>query len=404
MLEQYNQILMIGSGLTGRSVESALKRHGKNVELITAEDDAEWAALEEMVYDSNVDLIVVSPGVRINHLLDKFRSMGISVLSDVELFCELVDVPVIAITGTNGKTTCAHWLARVLQNYGNATVVGNAGIPVFDIYDHVDEYDWIIIEVSSFQLYHSTKLSVKLACILNLESDHLDWHPNLEHYHRSKWRISRHAESMVVHESLKKDQNWMAFGVNEDAKLIESMKQVDLWSAISPVDQLNSLAVSKMLTTLGCVSDMKVVLENTPRLRHRMEHVSDSEHWLWINDSKATNFSAVKSCLDAVKESYPNHMVIWLVGGVFKEAVPKNLTKHVDKVMGFGQDGALVSSDYYTKLTELLDVLYRFWLDNGDKPTVVCFSPGGASFDQFNNYQERGDFFTEWVQKVVESA
>ena len=404
MLEQYKRIVMIGDGVTGRSVCRVFSEHGRDIDLVTTQDESDWIALSDMVYGSQIDLVVVSPGVCIHPFLEQFRASGIRVVTDIELFCELVDKPIIAVTGTNGKTTCVNWLGRVLQHFGQAAIVGNTGTPVFDIYDQLDQYDWVVIEVSSFQLYHSSSLNIKLGCILNLEADHLDWHPDIEHYHLSKWRIAKHADKMLVHESMSKVTNAHVFGFEVDHSVVEVSTQNNLWQSISHVDQLNCLAVYKMAQLLGLDCDINLVLENTPRLKHRMERIQSKDDWVWFNDSKATNFAAVKSCLSAINHAYPNHHVIWLVGGVFKEAVPKHLTSHADSIIGFGRDGALVTGNHYSKLADLLDALYHMWLDNSERPTVVCFSPGGASFDQFKNYQERGDYFTEWVNKVVDSA
>ena len=179
--------------------------------------------------------------------------------------------------------------------------------------------------------------------------------------------------------------------------MIDSTK----WDRLTETDRLNALAVFAMAHRISDDFSLDDVIAKAPKLPHRMEILNLDDDWVWVNDSKATNFAAVRVCLESTRQSYPDHLIIWLTGGVFKEAVPKNIHSIASHIMSFGQDGNLVSENYYARLSLLLPELYKLKHDYYKKPVVVCFSPGGASFDEFKSYSHRGDFFSSWVKEVI---
>ncbi len=387
---------MIGLGKTGQSVFNLLTKIGCQVEFCEPFNDTDWAEVYTQVKEQEYEVIVLSPGINNHPVLQKLKKENSPrVATDIELFCELVSVPIIAITGTNGKTTCVHWLYQLLSQYGRVKLLGNVGRPVLDAYFEMDECDWVILELSSFQLAHSAPLPLHIGCVLNIQNDHLDWHDNFDDYSQSKWRIGECAKTKICHAELAPPDEWQVFGSTTDMQLYQKPDH------LSDMQYNNALAVYAITRQLDVPSTFSDVIELMPQLKHRAESIGQEGQWHWINDSKATNFSAARACLNDTRKRHPHAHIIWLAGGVLKEQLPNDTQRLADEVWGFGQDGPIISPLNFQSLEECLSYAYHQWREYDDRSTVVCLSPAGASFDEFKNYQERGAFFTSWFHEVM---
>lgn len=394
MSDDVNTVLMLGRGQTGQSVCRYWERRGVHVDVSEPHTHHDWQDVWDSVSAHRYDLVMVSPGIKDNEILAKIKNLpGQRVMTDIDLFMSHAPRNVIGLTGTNGKTTCVHWLADILSCHGHTLLLGNVGTPVLDAVENLAQADWVILELSSFQLAHSQAIALKLACVLNIHDDHLDWHPSLKHYHESKWRIGEKAQIKLAHHDLNPDSAWYRFGGEEQSS--------PLPADLSYTQYQNALAVHRMCQLLDLPLGMDEVLAKAPKLRHRMEVIGTRNQWIWVNDSKATNMHAAKTCLKSMRRQYPGTRIIWLAGGVLKERVPVDIHDWADDILGFGRDGHLICSHHFPTLQACLTYLHGESIRCGSENTMVCLSPAGASFDEFSNYQHRGDMFCQWLKEVT---
>ena len=190
--------LIFGYGATGKSVETYFQKN--NIQYVIYDDDKEIEITKNQKFkDSNfedVDEVIISPGIKPTHkLLNEINSRGIPVKTDIDLFNEVYTGKLIGVTGTNGKTTLVNLLTGFLNSEGiKAAAVGNVGKSPLGVIDK--EFEYIVIELSSFQLYYLNNLNLHIGIILNIYQDHLDWHKNFHEYIESKKRIKQFIENI----------------------------------------------------------------------------------------------------------------------------------------------------------------------------------------------------------------
>jgi UDP-N-acetylmuramoylalanine--D-glutamate ligase len=355
---------------------------------------------EEEALLEGVDLVVKSPGVPAESaLIVGARAQGIPVWSEVELGYRLLPsgVRVIGVTGTNGKTTTTELLGAILRaDDRRVEVAGNVGRALTDATEAAERGTWIVCELSSFQLEDVHTLACDVAVLLNLEPDHLDRHGTFEAYRDAKLRIFERARVRVVPRG---------FGV-------EGVE----FSADDPLpaeplipgrhNRENAAAATAAARAAG-VQDEAIAeaLGTFPGVPHRLELVRELRGVRWVNDSKATNTAAARR--GVVAYDAPLRLIL---GGSLKgeDFVPfaRELPENVRSIYLVG-----AASD---ELAAALDTAGREYVRAGDLPTavrraaadaepgdVVLLSPACASYDQFANFEERGDTFRTLVQELT---
>ncbi len=402
--------LVLGLARSGRAAATALARLGVPVVAADRSPDADAGRLgdlgvelrlgtEEEALLAGVDLVVKSPGVpERSPLVAAARAAQIPVWSEVELGYRLLPAGarLIGVTGTNGKTTTTELLGAMLRAAGERVeVAGNVGRALTDAAE-VAEAACVVCELSSFQLEDVHTLSCDVAVLLNLEPDHLDRHGTFDAYRAAKLRIFERARSKVVPRDLGLD----GIGFSADDPL--------------PAEPLipgrhnreNAAAATAAARAAGVPDDaIAQALRTFPGVPHRLELVRELEGVRWVNDSKATNTAAARRGVAA----YDAPLRLILGGSLKGEdfgSFARDLPQSVRSIYLIG-----AATD---ELAAALDAAERAFVRAGDLPTavtraaadaepgdIVLLSPACASFDQFANFEERGDTFRRLVQELA---
>jgi UDP-N-acetylmuramoylalanine--D-glutamate ligase len=388
----------------------------------------------------NSNLVVKSPGIPDStDIVKRILAQKIQVISEIEWAYRFMgDAKIIAITGTNGKTTTSLLTYHLLKSNGlNVALGGNVGTSLAKLVAE-GEYDYYVVEVSSFQLDGIVDFKPDIAILLNITPDHLDRYDyKFENYVSSKFRIIENltqeeafiycADSVPITEELSRSKaEYCVFAMSaskheklgaylEEDHLIFNYeyKEKDQHHNI-PVSEISLIGKHNMVNSMAAVLsaihlDLPIhkilnglkTFKNAP---HRLEYVDDIEGVGYINDSKATNVDSVYYALDGIKQG-----IIWIAGGIDKGNDYKQLEDLVDgKVKGLicmGTDNSGLVSFFDNKVKKLAEVdsmkgaleqAYE-WAKTGD---VVLLSPACSSFDLFDNYEDRGDKFKSEVKKL----
>lgn len=387
------------------------------------------------------DLLVRSPGVpNSNVILQQIRAQGIPVVSEVEVACWYCQAPVVAITGSNGKTTTTEWLGDVFRRSGRPVAVcGNVGYPFAAAVASVGREGVVVLEISSFQLEDVIRFAQRVAVITNFSPDHLDRYDSYEDYIRAKCRIFENmtsADALVYNrgdqdltERIKKaparlisfgrdpfkdqgasvEKEWIIINSTGTPRRLLPSKEL----ALPGKHNLeNALALACVAADLG-VPDETIVtsLKRFPGVAHRLENVMETHGVLWVNDSKATNIASGMVAL----ESYQRPIIL-LAGGRDKgsdfSGVAKAAVNQTRLVILFGEAGPLMerawmpaakSPDHVQRVTTLEEAV-KVASVMALPGEVVLLSPMCASFDEFKNYEDRGEKYKIWVRRYAESA
>ena len=367
--------------------------------------------------------IYVSPGIPLglpaiveNATIDKLRG-------DVEIFGEMVNAPLVAITGTNGKSTVAQLFYEIAkQQLDSVALGGNIGTPCLDLLD--PEVDLYVLEVSSYQLELASSLSSDVAVVLNLSADHLDRYSSASAYFDTKLALYKHCRSAIVSRELGYQPSAdvptisigmdtangsRELGISGDAITYEG--EVLLLGEELRVSGLHNLLNVQAAIAIGLSLDFEIdsMLAATRKfsgLPHRCELVAEINGVRYVNDSKGTNPGAMIAAIEAEAHNMNVHLI---AGGVAKGADFSVLAPLVAKTLKrsylIGEAATVlaqalsgVDAEIYADLVSAIDAAHAF-AEPGD---VVLLTPGCASFDQFKDYTERGDVFRKAVLRLVE--
>ena len=447
-LEGVKQVVVIGLGMTGLSVVNHLLRATQPLD-IKVIDTREHPPGREQLPDSvqlcsgqwqmdwlmAADLIVSSPGIALaTPQLQQAAAAGIEIVGDIELFARAVEKPVVAITGSNGKSTVTSLVGEMAKEAGiNVAVGGNIGFAALDML--AEDHDLYVLELSSFQLETTSSLSLKAAAYLNLSEDHMDRYPGgLAQYSAAKMRIFNNAELAVFNRedlATKPDTDGreielVSFGLNAGIETgnSESTERYGLaehqgeeWLAIAgePVMPSNEIAlvgrhnVANSLAALALADAVGIDREASCRalrryngLAHRCQLVAEQHGVKWVNDSKATNLASTLAALNGLQLNGKLHL---LVGGDgkgadFAELAPVLATLDA-QLYCFGRDGAhfapLVDNPV---MVETMAQAMSQAAQTACAGDMILLSPACASFDQFANFMVRGDTFVELAQTL----
>lgn len=432
-------MLIVGLGQTGLSVVRYCKR--THQQCIAWEPDSlaktdtfhrafpdiailQGNTLPDTAFD--IPLWVLSPGIPLDHPeVEKAMKRGITVTGDVTLFVQKNTKPILAVTGSNGKSTVVSLLERMVGAQGlKPALLGNIGTPVLDGLD--DPYDMVILELSSFQLDITEGMEPLVACILNVTPDHLDRHHSMEHYIAAKQRIylgALHAvcnaddkatypdsSDYVTFSMLQTDANIWHYD-RADAQLVYQNKRypVSRLPIHSDIHYANVLAALAIMDQAGLDTDKAFdaacAFDGLP---HRLVLVGDAAGVKWYDDSKATNVGATLASIDSVAKLIPGRIII-ILGGLAKGASFLCLREPLEKVgrmavlIGAAQnqlDAELKGSVDCVHASSLKDavILAKTHAQPGD---AVLLAPACASWDMFKHYADRGDQFTQRVKEIL---
>jgi UDP-N-acetylmuramoylalanine--D-glutamate ligase len=403
--------LVLGLARSGRAAAAALARRGVEVVAADRSPDVEPGRLgdlgvelrlgtEEEALLAGVDLVVKSPGVpEESPLVAAARAARIPLWSEVELGYRLLPegVKLIGVTGTNGKTTTTELLGAILRAANRPVeVAGNVGRALTDAAEAASEGSWVVCELSSFQLEDVQTLSCDVAVLLNLEPDHLDRHGTFEAYRDAKLRIFERARARIVPQGLGIDG--IEFSADDPLPaepLIPGRHNRE-----------NAAAATAAARAVGVTDDVIAkALSIFPGVPHRLELIRELRGVRWVNDSKATNTTAASRGIAAY--GAPLRLIL---GGslkgedfeLFARALPPNVSSIY--LIGAATDKLAAALDAsgreYDRAGDLATAVTRA-AANAQPGDVILLSPACASFDQFANFEERGDTFRRLVEGLA---
>lgn len=431
--------LVYGLGATGLSIARYLKRN--DIDAIYYDSREQPPGLDELrAIDpqaevvvgenpqgliENATRIIVSPGIPDSDtLIKKARQEDLTVASDIELFMEAVRSPVTAVTGSNGKSTVATLLALMFDAAGCSVLAGgNLGKAALDLLAE-PQPDVYVLELSSFQLQRLPNLPVKVAALLNISPDHLDWHRDEQEYRAAKYRIFREAQAVVfnradenVSQHIPEDIPRLSFGLDAPAdgqygirndngveflacgeKLLLSTDDIAL---VGKHNQANALAALAIGDLMGIeLPAMLQVLNEFPGLPHRMQLVGEIAGSKYINDSKATNVGAAIASIESI-----DGFVVLIAGGVGKggdfDLFARTVGTRLRCAVLLGADAGQIAEAFEglapTERVEDMQQAVGVAANQAKHGDTILLAPACASFDQYQNYQERGDDFAKAV-------
>ena len=440
--ESRSENMVFGIGDTGLSIARYFLR--KNVDAVYFDSRDEPPGLEnlkEIAPDSEVILgkltkkklkgikrVIVSPGIADGDaMMSKARKADVNIVSDIELFVEDADADFVAVTGSNGKSTVTTLLALMCGAAGKQALAGgNLGQPALDLLAE-DKPDLYVLELSSFHLQRTPDLPAKVAVLLNVSPDHLDWHKSEEEYRNAKYRVFAEASTAVFNRDdpdaeakIPADIPRISFGldapeegqygiVNDNgmdylARGASLLLATDDMVLVGIHNQLNALAAMAAGELIGLdVPAMLQVLHEYPGLPHRMQFVGHVDGVDYINDSKATNVAAAIASVCSL--SGP---VVLIAGGQGKGGDFDHLAQSIfDKLRAailIGEDARSIADalDGFAPIHRIATlseavVKARELAQPGD---TVLLAPACASFDQFENYKVRGESFCDSVREL----
>ena len=433
--QNIHSVVVVGLGITGLSVVKHLRKYQPQLVVKVIDTRANPPGAERLpegvelhsggwntAWLAEADLVVTNPGIALaTPEIQSVLSQGIPVVGDIELFAWAVTKPVVAITGSNGKSTVTDLTGVMAKAAGlSVGVGGNIGVPALDLLDQ--EADLYVLELSSFQLETTSSLKLKAAAFLNLSEDHMDRYESMADYRAAKLRIFNHAELALVNRDDQEtfpdhDIPVVTFGGDEQAFGLETDGEktwlLDHGQRVIASDELKLVGKHNLANVLVVLALLKAVdidyhntlntLKNYTGLTHRCQVVEDNQGVKWVNDSKATNIASTMAALSGLELTGKLYL---LVGGVGKGAdftplEPIFATLNI-QLCCFGADGAefLPLHPSAIRFNTMEDVIQQIssQLKAGD---MVMLSPACASFDQFDNFMARGDVFAALAKKYA---
>ena len=436
--------MVLGLARTGRDTARFLAQQGGIVlvsDLRPAADlQAELNALaglpiqyhlggEDLNWLEGVDIVVPSPGVPMNNLLlQKALQRGVEIISEIELAYRSLSLPLIAVTGTNGKSTTTTLIGEILKANGTKTFVGgNLGMPLIGC--GPDNWDWGVVEVSSFQLEWVKWFRPRIAVLLNISEDHLDRYTDLAAYAHAKQRIfAAQIEQDIAILNRDDSRVWamrqqlrsrvVSIGFSEVPNGVFAERDAIVWRdgqgeerfLLTAVKIKGVHNVENMMAAIAAAKAVGVgydviqkTLDTFPGLEHRLEFVREKDGIRYFNDSKGTNVGAVEKSLASFSEP-----VILIAGGVDKGGdygpLQNYIRQRVRRLVLFGAAKEIIAEalGHLTETAIVADLAAAVGdaAAHAQPGDVVLLSPACSSFDMFRNYAERGKAFKSLVRAL----
>jgi UDP-N-acetylmuramoylalanine--D-glutamate ligase len=438
--------VVVGLGKTGLSCVRYLRQLGYKVAVNdTRTNPPNLAELHAEFPDVEVSLgqldeallltaheIITSPGISIQEPALLFaHNTGINIIGDIELFCRAVDKPIVAITGSNAKSTVTTLVGLMAQNAGvKVAVGGNLGTPVLELLN--EDAELYVLELSSFQLETTHSLRAAAATVLNISEDHMDRYANLMAYHKAKHRIYRNCHfyvtnrqdmlttpllpDMIPHTSFGLDTpDLRSYGIiKEQGKSYLAKGQTKLldtseMAIFGEHNMANALAALALGEAVNLPMDaMLHTLKTFTGLAHRCQLIATQQGIAWYNDSKGTNVGATLAAINGLGAAISGKVIL-IAGGVGKgqdfSPLSSALAQYGKAVLLMGEDApkidqavqADIAKIYVSDLNHAVKTAQQL-AQAGD---VVLLSPACASFDMFKHYEDRGQQFVESVNRAI---
>lgn len=436
------EVLIVGLGKTGLSVVDFLTKRGIKFAVTDSRKKPPGiqqlqdgyssvpcflGGFKESVFKQAKQLIV-SPGISIQTPeIQMARREGAEIVGDIEIFVRSVLKPIIAITGSNGKTTVTMLMKAMVEQSGRDVLMGgNVGIPALQLLD--DEADIYVLELSSFQMETTYSMDAKTAVILNISEDHLDRYDNVESYIAAKARIYDQCQVPVINRddsivsALVSEADAISFGYDKPSRDQDfgiAHKDNADWlvkgdTFLMPTHEVrmpgqhnicNALAALALGDQVGLpMGSMCEALRQFTGVEHRCQWLGNYQGANWYNDSKGTNIGATIAALTGIPGK-----VILLAGGQAKGA---NFTPLADVIKEKDCDVILMGEDAELIANSLDESVDRYFVDSmhtavkkaaelAEPNNSVLLSPACASFDMYKNYEERGDIFMSEVKELM---
>lgn len=452
------RVAVAGAGVTGRSVAKVLREQGAEVffidDKVSTVENFEVRRPGESLAD-DFDALMISPGWRADHpLIIKARAANKAILNEIDFAWSVKNQlnpgqQWLALTGTNGKTTTVEMVAHIMREAKiNGVACGNVGRTVIDSVIAPERYDYLIIELSSFQLHWMKDAEFAAVAILNIADDHIDWHGSFAAYAGAKVSLLDRSTLALLNaddgEVVAHTSNWQGrkvfysldtpapgeLGIVEellvDRAFVANPQEAEIFAELTeiiptaPHQISNALAAAGLAASIGIShKDIRVALKTFQSGAHRIEQVCTNNGILWIDDSKATNPHAAAA-------SILSHLsVIWIAGGVAKGAKMAELVERViprvKAAILIGADRDLIARElekfapelpiifldtppnYFpgAATNEFMEEIVRQAQKLSASGDAILLAPACASMDQFLSYADRGDRFQQAVRKVI---
>lgn len=391
--------LILGWGKSGKAAAKLLQKNvlvfDQNPNLEIKDFESVFCLDEKLL--GKIDQIIVSPGFDPHHIfLQKARQRKVEIIGEIELAFRHLKNRCIGITGTNGKTTTTLLCCHFLQMNGfKAKALGNIGEPLSSYALNADTKEILVIELSSFQLETLSSKCLDIALILNISPNHLDRHTNFEEYARAKMHIrsclkpgGRFFVSQNVRDLFFEKEN------------IETFEEPVFFKNLGNIHSQNVMAAKKITKMLGAKNFSLKGFKTSP---HRLQFVREKEGVLFYNDSKATNVEAVISAVQTLKGP-----ILLICGGVDKRSSyfpwKKAFKGRVKHVFTIGNSAKKIrkelESEFQVRMEKSLYDAVISAFGYAEKNDNILLSPGCSSFDQFENFEKRGEEFMRIVESM----
>lgn len=450
--------VVVGLGQSGLSVANYLTKQGYHVavtdsqptpalaeQLPAAVDIRQFGAIDAELLQQAAR-IIISPGISLDtDAVAAARRANIPVVSDIQLFCEACTVPIVAITGSNAKSTVTTLVGQMATDAGiNVGVGGNIGVPALNLLANPD-MQLAVLELSSFQLETVTNLGAQVATVLNMSPDHLDRHGDMLGYHQAKHRIFQGAKSVVINREDALTRPLVAdnlprlstgihapdkghYGLITDpegqiylARGTERLLSADKLQIKGRHNLLNAQAALALGELAGLPLDsMLNTLQQFTGLEHRCQYVATAAGLDYFNDSKGTNIGSTMAAIEGLGAVYApkDGKLLLILGGQgkgqqFGELTPF-INKYVSQVLFIGEDAKQI--EQHLRATKLSDevalhqcqtlesafaTIQQVTISSLSQVQAVLLSPACASFDQFSGYAARGEHFSQLVSQLA---
>ncbi|MCT6516644.1 UDP-N-acetylmuramoyl-L-alanine--D-glutamate ligase [Proteus vulgaris] len=431
---QGKKVVVVGLGITGLSCVDFFIRQGVTPKVIDTRQkpggldklpaDVEYhTGSFHQAWLNDADLIISSPGIALSTPeLVEAVSHGVEIIGDIELFCREANAPIVAITGSNGKSTVTTLVGEMASADGiRVGVGGNIGVPALTLL--TEPHDLYVLELSSFQLETTYSLHAAATTVLNISEDHMNRYPlGLEQYREAKLRIYDNAKTCVYNEDdaltlplAGKDNRCVSFGVGQGDYQLDNINRIlkvkgekvlstaEMYLA-GQHNYTNALAALALADAVGISRKAATeVLKTYHGLAHRFQLVYSHQNVRWINDSKATNVGSTEAALRGLEVEGTLHL---LLGGDGKSADFTSLLPYISgdniRLYCFGQDGQALANlrPDVSLLTVTMEEAIRALAPTVKSGDMVLLSPACASLDQFKCFEQRGDEFARLAREL----
>lgn len=442
--------VVVGLGISGVSAANFLYQQGQQVVVMDSRENPPGIeqvpeSVQKIVGKIDTDIlfqadeIVLSPGLAVEMPeIQQAIAKGIKVISEIQLLRRATNAPMIAITGSNAKSTVTTLIGEMAKNAGKKVAVGgNLGRPALDLLR--DEPELFVLELSSFQLETTTDLNAEVAVILNMSEDHLDRHGTMQNYQTIKHRIFQGAQHIVFNRDDVATQTdvvapKISFGINQPqaGQYGVIYENNTIWlvrgeQKLLSSDELYIQGTHNIANVLACFAlgesvglDLESMIATAKQfkgLEHRCEYVETINHVRYYNDSKGTNVGATLAAIEGLGKAIQlkNGKIALILGGQGKgqdfSLLAQAVQSYVKTIVLIGEDAQKIHQDlvghtpaveyiFADSLNQAIDICQQHTQAND----VVLLSPACASFDMFTGYPERGRKFVEYVAALKANA